>query len=173
MTKILLVGAILLTSMVSLAYAQTETTPATTTVAPIDNSVAETASPTAPAAMPAQPAPATTTLSSAAVVQGAIVMLPRQESGQILSSKIVGASVYGMANEKIGEVSDLILSSDGAIVGVVVGVGGFLGMGEKNVAVTYASIIKTKDDKGAAHYTLRVTKEALKAATAYEPAKKG
>ena len=43
-------------------------------------------------------------------------------------------------------------------------------MGAKNIAVTYASIAQTKDDKGATHYTLHVTEEALQSAAAYEPA---
>ena len=136
--------------------------PTETTIVPKNNSVGETIS--------AETTSAETTLTSSALVKGSIALLPRQEAGQVLSSKIVGASIYGMANEKIGDVSDLILNADGTIVGVVVGVGGFLGVGAKNVAVTYASIAQTKDDKGATRYTLQVTEEALKAAPAYEPA---
>jgi sporulation protein YlmC with PRC-barrel domain len=131
--------------------------PTETTVVPKNNSVGETTSPEK-------------TLTSAALVKGSIALLPRQEAGQVLSSKIVGASIYGMADEKIGDVNDLILNADGAIVGVVVGVGGFLGVGKKHVAVTYASIAQTKNDTGATHYMLQVTEEALQAAPAYEPA---
>ncbi len=156
-----LVGTILATSVVSLAYAQTATTPAATTVVPMVKPADDTT------VTPSKP------VVSAASVQETVVMLPRQASGQTLSSTIVGAKVYGMSDEKIGDVNDLILSSDGSVVGVIVGVGGFLGMDEKKVAVTYASIVQTKDSKGARHLALHVTKEALKAAVAFEPAKQG
>jgi hypothetical protein len=131
--------------------------------------------PTAPAAAPKiNPVGETTfsetTLTSSAIVKGLIDLLPRQEVGQVLSSTIVGASLYGLANEKIGTVGDLILNADGAIVGVVVGVGGFLGVGAKNVGVAYASIVQSKDTTGATRYTLPITEDALKAVAAYEPA---
>ncbi len=160
MKKMVLVGTILASSVVSLAYAQTATPPAATTTVPMTQPADDST------------APKSTTVTSTAVVQGTVVMIPRQDAAQSLSSTLIGANVYGLTNEKVGDVNDLILGSDGAIVGIVVGVGGFLGMDEKNVAVTYASIIQTKDSKGARHLSLHVTKEALKAATAFEVAKK-
>jgi len=72
-------------------------------------------------------------------------------------------NVYDTANNKIGEVTDVLLSPDGKVNALIVGVGGFLGMGEKDVAVSFPSIKHTTKD-GKAHLTLDTTKDALKAA---------
>jgi sporulation protein YlmC with PRC-barrel domain len=52
------------------------------------------------------------------------------------ASKLMGLDVYNEANEKLGDVNELILDKDGKISAVVIGVGGFLGMGEHDIAVT-------------------------------------
>src|SRR6186713_2730901 len=51
------------------------------------------------------------------------------------ASKLMGLDVYNEANEKLGDVNELILDKDGKINAVVIGVGGFLGMGEHDIAV--------------------------------------
>ncbi|MFO1151996.1 MAG: PRC-barrel domain-containing protein [Alsobacter sp.] len=56
------------------------------------------------------------------------------------ASKFVGVDIYGSNNEKIGDVNDLILDHEGTIQAVVIGVGGFLGIGEKNVAVPFKTV---------------------------------
>jgi hypothetical protein len=72
-------------------------------------------------------------------------------------------NVYDTANNKIGEVMDVLLSPDGKVNALIVGVGGFLGMGEKDVAVGFTSVKHTNKD-GKAYLTLDTTKDALKAA---------
>ena len=83
-------------------------------------------------AQTAQPAdraaPAATTTDSA----GSKMML----KGKWRASKLMGLDVYNEANEKLGDVNELILDKDGKINAVVIGVGGFLGMGEHDIAVT-------------------------------------
>ena len=59
------------------------------------------------------------------------------KEGQWRASKLVGVNVYNEANEKIGDISDVILDKSGKVENVVLGVGGFLGMGEHYVAVAY------------------------------------
>jgi len=59
------------------------------------------------------------------------------------ASNLIGAEVITTGDEEIGAVSDLIIDQDGQIVGVVVGVGGFLGMGEKDVAIGWDDIQKS------------------------------
>jgi hypothetical protein len=54
--------------------------------------------------------------------------------------------VYGADNERIGEIDDVILSRDGQIEAIVVGVGGFLGIGEKNVAIPFDQVEFMADD---------------------------
>src|ERR1700720_2568869 len=51
------------------------------------------------------------------------------------TSKVVGLSVYNDSNEKLGSINDLLMDKSGNIKAVVLGVGGFLGMGEHLVAV--------------------------------------
>ena len=57
--------------------------------------------------------------------------------GEWRASKLVGVNVYNEANEKIGDINDVILDKSGRVENVVLGVGGFLGMGEHYVAVAY------------------------------------
>ena len=52
------------------------------------------------------------------------------------ASKLMGLDVYNEANEKLGDINELILDKNGKINAVVIGVGGFLGMGEHDIAVT-------------------------------------
>jgi len=57
--------------------------------------------------------------------------------GEWRASKLVGVDVYNDANEKIGDISEMILDKSGKVANVIIGVGGFLGMGEHYVAVAY------------------------------------
>lgn len=57
--------------------------------------------------------------------------------GEWRGSKLVGLNVYNDANEKIGDINDIILDKFGKVENVILGVGGFLGMGEHYVAVAY------------------------------------
>ncbi len=58
-----------------------------------------------------------------------------QLQGDWRASKVVGLSVYNDTNEKLGSINDLLMDKSGNIKAVVLGVGGFLGMGEHLVAV--------------------------------------
>ncbi|MEW6146658.1 MAG: PRC-barrel domain-containing protein [Bradyrhizobium sp.] len=62
---------------------------------------------------------------------------PMQKQGEWRASKLVGVAVYNNNNEKIGDINDIILDPAGRVANVVIGVGGFLGMGERNVAVGF------------------------------------
>lgn len=101
------------------------------------------------------------------------------------ASKFIGQTVYAsktdisgdQANadarkdwDNIGEINELVIGRDGAIKAVVLGVGGFLGMGEKNVAVSMNDIKFVRDGDNPDDYFLVVnsTKEALNAAPAYK-----
>jgi len=56
--------------------------------------------------------------------------------GKWRASKLMGLNVYNEANEKLGDINELIVDKDGKVNAVVIGVGGFLGMGEHDIAVT-------------------------------------
>jgi PRC-barrel domain len=85
------------------------------------------------------------------------------------ASEAMGQAVYNRANERVGEVEELLIDGEGRIIAAVVGVGGFLGMGERKVAVTYRSFQMVREDKAKAKLVVDVTKATLMAAPEYKP----
>src|SRR5688572_30471510 len=80
-----------------------------------------------------RPTPPAATETPKAPVPGQIVV---QDGNTILAKDLIGQTVYATDKAKIGTISDLILSKDAkAVDGFVIGVGGFLGIGEKSVAL--------------------------------------
>ena len=65
---------------------------------------------------------------------------PIAAAGDWRASKMPGVNVYNESNEKVGEISDLIISSDGRVRGAVVEAGGFLGMGTHYVLISMSSL---------------------------------
>ena len=63
------------------------------------------------------------------------------------ASEVIGKDVYNDANEEIGEIEDLIVSGQNKVVHAIVGVGGFLGLGERRVAVPYSSFSANAEGK--------------------------
>jgi sporulation protein YlmC with PRC-barrel domain len=61
-------------------------------------------------------------------------------SGEWRASKMAGLKIYNDANENIGSINDLLMDKSGAVKIAVIGVGGFLGMGEHLVAVPYEKL---------------------------------
>ena len=100
---------------------------------------------------------------------GDILVSPDKMTGEKLLSAndFIGKTVYSRANEKVGKVDDLILSENG-VQAVVLGVGGFLGMGTKDVAVMLSSIEIAKDGT-ATKLVVDASKDQLKAAPTYDP----
>ncbi|WP_349774733.1 PRC-barrel domain-containing protein [Microvirga terrae] len=66
--------------------------------------------------------------------------MTQEQPGQWRASKLEGLNVYNQNNEKIGDISEVIVDSSGTIQAVVVGVGGFLGIGERDVAIPFDQI---------------------------------
>jgi len=89
-------------------------------------------------------------------------------------SKLIGASVYGPDNQSIGEVSDVIVDGSGKVKAAVVGVGGFLGVGQKDVAIPFEALnVSRKPNSGSIDkITVNYSKDELKNAPKfayYEP----
>jgi sporulation protein YlmC with PRC-barrel domain len=84
-----------------------------------------------------------------------------------LASDIYKADVYDNAEDKIGVVTDLIIDNSGNVTTAVVGVGGFLGAGKKDVAVPFKDL-KVVSRDGRDWLVLNQTKEELKTAPAYD-----
>src|ERR1044072_4312342 len=66
--------------------------------------------------------------------------VPKLSSPHWRSSKMIGLNVYNEQNEKLGDINEIILDKDGKVLGYVVGVGGFLGMGEHDILVEPSKI---------------------------------
>lgn len=67
---------------------------------------------------------------------------------ELTAEMLTGAAVYGMEDESIGEVSDLVMGEDGQVSEAVVDVGGFLGMGEHPVAISFDEMQIIRDEAG-------------------------
>src|SRR3954471_4546538 len=89
-------------------------------------------------ALMAAPALAQTSNSSSSASSGQFMThrIPAQWRG----SKLVGVNIYGQNNEKIGDVNEVLIDRKGNADAIVVGVGGFLGMGEKDVALPFSAV---------------------------------
>jgi sporulation protein YlmC with PRC-barrel domain len=94
----------------------------------------------------------------------------RQDTRQWLGSNLIGAKVVSASNETIGRVANLVINDDGAIESVVIAVGGVLGVGAKEVAVTYRSlnITRTKTGDAIDHVTLAATKSDMRHAAEFK-----
>jgi len=75
--------------------------------------------------------------------------------------------VYDPLEKKIGEISDVLVDKDGKISAFIVSVGGFLGMGEKHVAVPFDNIHETQGRRDR-WLTMNTTKDVLKTAAGYK-----
>jgi sporulation protein YlmC with PRC-barrel domain len=72
-------------------------------------------------------------------------------------------SVYDPSDKKIGEIKDVLIGPDGQVQALIISVGGFLGAGEKDVAVPFSDIKATKkNDK--MYLTMNANKDELKSA---------
>ena len=95
-----------------------------------------------------------------------------QPAGQWLSSQFIGQPVSNDAGETVGNINDLLFDKGGRIVNVVIGVGGFLGIGEKNVAMPFTALSITADANGKRIVKLAVSKEQLKTAPDFKATEK-
>ncbi|MBL8581574.1 MAG: PRC-barrel domain-containing protein [Rhizobiaceae bacterium] len=112
-------------------------------------------------AVPAAP-DATTT---AAIDRSTLTELPVAE---IRSEDLVGTTVYGAEDANVGEIGDVVLNTDGKVDAVIIDVGGFLGIGEKEVAVGMDNLSFMQDANGTKYLYTNFTKEQLEAQAAYD-----
>ena len=81
------------------------------------------------------PAPA-----PAASPPAASTMAPASTSAMWRASKLIGINVYNDQNEKLGDISEVLLDKSGKVDGVIIGVGGFLGMGQSDIKVELSKL---------------------------------
>ena len=105
-------------------------------------------------------------------VQSGDMKLYSRQTSDMRASFLIGSKITNMANETVGDINDLVLDKDGKVVAVIVGVGGFLGIGEREVALDYSSLNVKYDpsamtNAGATTIQVNATKESLKNAPAW------
>lgn len=167
-------AAAVLMASTAIAPAMAQTSDPATPAAPVAPAPADPAMPpadgaaTTPAAgassMDNAAAPAGEAATDTAAASGSYIT--EQSATQISANDYIGKAVHNAENESIGDVNDLILEEQGGIVAAVVGVGGFLGIGEKDVAVPMDKITITRDGEknNEVRLTTTETAESLQAA---------
>ena len=96
--------------------------------------------------------------SAATTQQGSFIT--QQAASQKSAERLIGMSVKSTNDEDIGEVTDLILDDQNRVIGAVVSVGGFLGIGEKNVGVSWNEM-QIREDGDQPVATVNLTKDQL------------
>jgi sporulation protein YlmC with PRC-barrel domain len=91
----------------------------------------------------------------------------QQGEDETLASTLIGTSIENGGGEVLGDINDLVLSPDGQVGVIVIGVGGFLGIGEKNVGVPFDSIERYADENGKVVLLLDASAEELEAAPTF------
>ncbi len=94
--------------------------------------------------------------------------LTQQESTDMLASNLIGQTVVNSQDESIGDINDLVTDESGKVIAVLVGTGGFLGLGEKDVALGYQDLRFVRDENGAIKVIANVSQETLASAPDYE-----
>jgi sporulation protein YlmC with PRC-barrel domain len=139
----------------TMAPADSTMAPADSTMAPADSTAAAPVDPAAPAADATAEATADTTDMSA----GAAV-----DFSMMKEEDLIGKRVYGKADEDVGEISAVSMDASGKITGAIVDVGGFLGIGEKKVALGADQLTVMKEASGDGTYLhVNATEDELKA----------
>ncbi|HKT18055.1 MAG TPA: PRC-barrel domain-containing protein [Stellaceae bacterium] len=137
----------------------------------VAGALAQTSSPSSPST-PSSPPPAAQAKDSMNS-SGKMNFISSQKPDQWLATKFKGTDVLGSDNQKIGNVSDILFDKTGKVEAFVISVGGFLGVGSKEVALAPSSFDVVPGQNGSADkLKLAATKDELKNAqnfARYEP----
>jgi hypothetical protein len=83
------------------------------------------------------------------------------------TDELIGASVYSYDNDNLGEIGEIVLADDGKTDAIIIDVGGFLGIGEKPVAVAFEDLEFRADENGTLYVYTQFTEEQLESAAEY------
>lgn len=90
-----------------------------------------------------------------------------QDGSEVLASKYIGQTVVNGQDESVGKINDLVMDEKGKVTAAVIGVGGFLGVGEKEVGVPIEAIEVRTDSEGQVQLVMQSTREELESAPAF------
>jgi len=90
------------------------------------------------------------------------------KTGEMSADALIGATVKNKAGEEIGEIKDLHLNKDGSIKAAVVSVGGFMGIGERNVLMPWSQIEVARENDSDLVIRTEASKDSLKAMPEYQ-----
>ena len=90
-----------------------------------------------------------------------------QMPGEVRASNLSGVVVKNKAGDSVGDINDVVFGPNGQIIVYIIGVGGVLGIGEKNVAVPFSAVTLATDKDNKRTATLDVTRAALETAPTY------
>ena len=92
-----------------------------------------------------------------------------QATNTVLGTDLIGKTAYGSDQKKVGTINDVIMKQDGSgIEGVIIGIGGFLGLGEHNVALKMDKFSFRPSENGRVMVILTASKEELQATPAFK-----
>jgi len=120
---------------------------------------------------PAAPADTTTTTTTTTTSTSILATGYTTTDKDNLATEIIGKQVYSSTAadaEHIGDVNNLVVGEGGQVEAVIIGVGGFLGIGQKNVAVNYSELQWVVAEDNTERFVLPTTKEALESAPDFE-----
>ena len=109
---------------------------------------------------------ATIAAGPASAAQDNTQMMTSVPNDAMTVSTYYNEDVYDNQENKIGDVNDILLDANGRVSAVIVGVGGFLGVGEKDVAVPF-NALKVAEKNGDRYLVMNTTKETLQSAPGY------
>jgi sporulation protein YlmC with PRC-barrel domain len=106
-------------------------------------------------------------LAAQTATQAPVTFAERQSSTEVLSTDFIGTPVLSKDGQQIGKVANLVFDQEGRIELAVIGMGGVLGIGEKDIAVPFDAL-KPETFKEKAAFSIDATKDQLTAAPTYE-----
>ncbi|MCW7543049.1 PRC-barrel domain-containing protein [Aurantimonas litoralis] len=94
-------------------------------------------------------------------------MTPVTDSAQLTADNLMGTTVYGADDSSVGDIGDIALNAEGSVDAVIVDVGGFMGIGAKQVAVAMDNLQFMQDANGSMYLYTQFTQEQLENAPEY------
>ena len=96
--------------------------------------------------------------------------IPEQPGNALLVTEFLGKAVYGPGKQKVGTISNLLVETTGRVTGVVLDLGGFLGIGSKEVAISFEALFPVREDEQEA-FLVEMSKAQLATAPTFKRAK--